>query len=69
MSARYCNPSAALIGHAAPFTDQERRYSAWGDWGYPCTLCQGFFNEMMGTSPDVREPRCWFRGSAPWAAS
>lgn len=47
----YCNPSSTLIGHGPPFTDQERRYSAWRDWGYPCTLCQGFFDEMMGTSP------------------
>ena len=37
--------------------------------GYPCTLCQGFFDEMMGTTPAVREPRAGRRGSAPWAAS
>jgi hypothetical protein len=47
MAVNYCNPSGD-----PPFTDQERRYSAWRDWGYPCTLCQGFFDEMMGTSPN-----------------
>jgi hypothetical protein len=51
MAARYCNPSSTQAGHGPPFSDQERRYSAWSDWGYPCTLCQGFFQEMMGTSP------------------
>jgi hypothetical protein len=51
MAERYCNPSSTLIGHPAPFSAQERRYSAWADWGYPCTLCQGFFDEMIGTSP------------------
>jgi hypothetical protein len=51
MAGNYCNPSSVLIGHGPPFSDQERRYSAWRDWGYPCTLCQGFFEEMMGTSP------------------
>jgi hypothetical protein len=52
MAANYCNPSSTLIGHGPPFTDQERRYSAWRDWGYPCTLCQGFFDEMMGSNPN-----------------
>jgi len=42
MSTRYC---------AATGSDQNRRYEAWRDWGFPCTLCQGFFTEMMGTSP------------------
>jgi len=51
MSAGYCNPSSAVVGHEAPFSDQERRYSAWRDWGYPCSLCQGFFDEMMGSTP------------------
>lgn len=41
-STRYCNATG---------TDQQRRYEAWRDWGYPCTLCQGFFEEMMGTTP------------------
>ena len=53
MTARYCNPSPTMVGHAAPFSQQERRYAAWGDWGYPCTLCEQFFMEMVGpdTSP------------------
>ena len=51
MASRYCNPSSSLIGHGPPYSDQERRYAAWGPWGYPCTLCQGFFDEMMGTNP------------------
>ena len=40
-SSRYC---------AASGTAQDRRYAAWGDWGFPCTLCQGFYDEMLGTS-------------------
>ncbi len=42
MAGRYCSASGS---------DQDRRYEAWRDWGYPCTLCQGYFDEMMGTSP------------------
>ena len=42
MSTRYCNAGGS---------DQNRRYEAWRDWGFPCTLCQGFFDEMVGTSP------------------
>lgn len=51
MAARYCNPPTSLVGHGAPFTEQERRYAAWGDWGYPCTLCQQYFQEMTSTTP------------------
>lgn len=51
MASRYCNPSSTQAGHGPPFSDQERRYAAWGPWGYPCTLCQGFFEEMMNPSP------------------
>jgi hypothetical protein len=51
MATRYCNPSSSVVGHPAPFTTQERRNAAWADWGYPCTLCQGFFEEMILTSP------------------
>ena len=42
MAGRYCSASGS---------DQDRRYEAWRDWGYPCTLCQSYFDEMMGTSP------------------
>jgi hypothetical protein len=52
MANKYCNPSAAQVGHAAPYTSQERRYSAWGDWGYPCTLCEQFYVEMVGGEPN-----------------
>jgi hypothetical protein len=51
MAARYCNPSASLIGHGAPFSAQERRYAAWSPWGYPCTLCEQEFQSMTSTSP------------------
>ena len=51
MAAKYCSPSTTLIGHGPPFTAQEQRDSAWSDWGYPCTLCQGYFDEMMGSTP------------------
>lgn len=43
MAHRYCQ--------AAGQTEQERRYEAWRPWGYPCTLCEGFFQEMMTASP------------------
>lgn len=43
MAARYCA--------AAGQSEQERRYEAWRDWGYPCTLCEEFFQEMMTASP------------------
>lgn len=45
MATKYCNASGS---------DQQRRYAAWADWGYPCTLCQGFFEEMTGTSPKFK---------------
>ncbi|HRW37808.1 MAG TPA: FG-GAP-like repeat-containing protein [Aquihabitans sp.] len=51
MAARYCNPSSSLVGHGAPFTDQERRNAAWAPWGYPCTTCESLFQELVGTSP------------------
>ncbi|MFN8019746.1 MAG: hypothetical protein U0P45_16750 [Acidimicrobiales bacterium] len=51
MARRYCSPSSYLIGHGAPFTDQERRNSAWAPWGYPCTLCEREFQAMYGASP------------------
>jgi hypothetical protein len=44
MARNYC-------GAASGSTDQQRRYAAWRDWGYPCTLCQEFFAEMTSTSP------------------
>ncbi|MEQ1786856.1 MAG: VCBS repeat-containing protein [Acidimicrobiales bacterium] len=42
MSGRYC---------AATGSNQNRRYEAWRDWGFPCTLCEEFFQEMAGTTP------------------
>jgi hypothetical protein len=42
MSGRYC---------AATGTEQNRRFEAWRDWGFPCNLCEGFFQEMMTASP------------------
>jgi hypothetical protein len=52
MANRYCNPTPTTVGHGPPYSDQDRRYSAWYDWGRPCTACQGFFDEMIGTTPD-----------------
>jgi hypothetical protein len=52
MAARYCNPSASLIGHGPPYTGLERRYSAWTPWGYPCTLCEQEFQAMTSTATD-----------------
>lgn len=51
MASRYCNPSASLIGHSAPFSGQERRYAAWSPWGYPCTLCEAQFQALVSTTP------------------
>jgi hypothetical protein len=51
MAARYCSPSTSLIGHGPPFTDLERRRSAWAPWGYPCTACESEFQAMTSTSP------------------
>ncbi|MSO86022.1 MAG: hypothetical protein EXQ71_00700 [Acidimicrobiia bacterium] len=51
MASRYCNPPTSLVGHGAPFSDQERRYAAWGDWGFPCTQCQTYFGEMTASVP------------------
>jgi hypothetical protein len=52
MATRYCNPSSTLVGHGAPFSDQERRYSAWSPWGYPCTSCEQEFQNMTSTAED-----------------
>ena len=52
MANKYCNPSSTQVGHGAPYTAQERRYSAWGDWGYPCTLCEEFYQEMVAGEPN-----------------
>lgn len=38
MSSRYC---------AASGTDLQRRYAAWTDWGYPCTLCESAYQDLM----------------------
>lgn len=46
MAARYC---------AASGTNQDRRYAAWAPWGNPCTLCEGFFQELAGTEPRFRD--------------
>lgn len=42
MAGKYC---------AAAGTELDKRYAAWADWGFPCTLCEGFYQEMIGTSP------------------
>ena len=52
MAARYCNPSSSVVGHGAPFSDLERRSSAWAPWGYPCTQCEQEFQNMTSTSQD-----------------
>ena len=49
MAGRYCAPSPTLIGHAAPFSDQERRFAAWSPWGYPCNLCEQELDAMLGS--------------------
>lgn len=51
MAARWCNPSPTLIGHPAPFTDAERRASAWAPWGYPCDACEAEHAAMVEGEP------------------
>lgn len=51
MAARYCSPSTTVVGHGPPFSDLERRYSAWAPWGYPCTACELEFQSMVASSP------------------
>lgn len=51
MAARYCSPPANIVGHEAPFTDQERRDAAWWPWWggsatRGCPLCQAEFDRM-----------------------
>ena len=46
-------------GHA-PST--RARYAAWTDWGLPCTLCEGFYQEMVSTTPDFAN-LAWCPGS------
>ncbi|MCU1371992.1 MAG: hypothetical protein JWO77_3186 [Ilumatobacteraceae bacterium] len=50
LAARYCNPSASVVGHGPPYTALERRHAAWTPWGYPCTSCEQEFQAMtIGT--------------------
>jgi len=51
MAARYCDPPANIVGHEAPFTDQERRDAAWWPWWAGsttrnCAKCQVEFDGM-----------------------
>lgn len=54
MARRYCNPQAAM-GHAAPFTAQERRDAAWAPWWgtspKSCPKCQAEFAQMTARAP------------------
>ena len=55
MASRYCNPPTSVVGHGAPFTDQERRSAAWWPWwagntSRTCPLCQVEYDNMMSTS-------------------
>lgn len=56
MAARYCAPPVNIVGHAAPFTEQERRDAAWWPWWAGtttrgCPLCQIEFDRMTGEDP------------------
>ena len=56
MAARYCAPPINIVGHAAPFTEQERRDAAWWPWWAGtttrgCPLCQIEFDRMTGQDP------------------
>jgi hypothetical protein len=56
MAARYCNPPVNIVGHGAPFTEQERRDAAWWPWWAGtatrnCPLCQIEFDRMTSRTP------------------
>ena len=56
MASRFCNPPASVVGHSAPFTDQERRNAAWWPWWAgnttrSCPLCQAEYDLMTASSP------------------
>ncbi len=56
MAARYCNPPVNIVGHGAPFTEQERRDAAWWPWWAGtatrnCPLCQVEFDRMTSKAP------------------
>ncbi len=56
MASRFCNPPTAVVGHSAPFTDQERRNAAWwpwwaGDINRSCPLCQAEYDRMTASTP------------------
>ncbi|MCU1350815.1 MAG: hypothetical protein JWM05_24, partial [Acidimicrobiales bacterium] len=56
MASRYCDPPSYVVGHAAPFSDQERRDAAWWPWwagssSRTCPLCQAEFDAMTASDP------------------
>ncbi|QXC62570.1 VCBS repeat-containing protein [Aquihabitans sp. G128] len=56
MAARYCSPPTNVVGHGAPFTDQERRDAAWWPWWAgsstrSCSLCQAEYAKMTASTP------------------
>jgi len=56
MASRYCNPPTSVVGHGAPFTEQERRDAAWWPWwagttSRSCRLCQVEFDAMTAKAP------------------
>ncbi len=56
MASRYCSPPAAVVGHTAPFTEQERRDAAWWPWWAgsttrSCPLCQAEYDKMTASTP------------------
>lgn len=56
MARRYCNPPTSVVGHLAPFTDEERRNAAWWPWwagssSRSCPLCQSEFDKMTASTP------------------
>ena len=59
MANRYCNPPTSVVGHSAPFSDQERRDAAWWPWwagttSRSCRLCQVEFDRMTSSTPYFR---------------
>jgi hypothetical protein len=49
MATRYCDPDPWLPESADEdgFSGEERRAAAWAPWGYPCTLCEAEFWDMV----------------------
>ena len=47
----YCNPSSSQSGTPRPSRTRSGATRPGRAWGYPCTLCESYFQEMTSTTP------------------